>query len=86
MKSWLANEDLAEEVFPRRPTAAALLAAGVVVPSGLVCLGVLFWTWDGLGGVLGTDALITWGLRIVAALTVPHMVLEGVAARRAGRD
>jgi Brp/Blh family beta-carotene 15,15'-monooxygenase len=78
--------DLAEEVFPRRPTAAALLAAGVVVPSGLVCLGVLFWTWDGLGGVLGTDALITWGLRIVAALTVPHMVLEGVAARRAGRD
>ena len=75
--------DLAEEVFPRRPGPAALLAAGVVVPSGLACLGVLYWTWDGLGGVSGTDALITWGLRIVAALTVPHMVLEGVAARRA---
>ena len=74
--------DLAEEVFPRRPGAAALLASGVVVPSGLVCLVVLCCTWDCLGGVSGTDVLITWGLRIVAALTVPHMVLEGVAARR----
>ena len=77
--------DLAEEVFPRRPGPAALLAAAVVVPSGLTCLAVLDWTWDGLGGVSGTDALITWGLRIVAALTVPHMVLEGAAARWAGR-
>ena len=76
--------ELAEGVHPRRPRAAALLVAAVVLPSALACLAVLAVTWDGLAGLRGTEEVVTWGLRAVAALTLPHMVLEWVASRGMG--
>ena len=77
--------ELAHAVHPRRPRAAALLVAGVVLPSALACLAALALTWDGLAGALGTDAVVTWGLRAVAALTLPPMALEWMASRAPGR-
>ncbi len=74
--------EIGEEHHPGRPGAAAALAAAIVVPSALVCLAALAVAWDGLSGILDTDAVVIWGLRIVAALTVPHMALEWVATRR----
>ncbi len=76
--------ELAHAVHPRRPRAAALLVAGVVLPSALACLGALALTWDALAGALGTEAVVTWGLRAVAALTLPHMALEWMASRAPG--
>lgn len=57
-----------------------------MLPSALACLVALAATWDGLAGVLGTDAVVTWGLRAVAALTLPHMALERMASRGLGRS
>lgn len=71
---------IAEDHHPGRPRAAAALAAGIVVPSALACLVALYVAWDGLAGFLDTDAVVTWSLRIVAALTVPHMALEWMTA------
>lgn len=80
--------DLAEDRHPKERKAAALLVAGIVLPSALACVAALCLTWDGLAGLHGTDALVTWSLRGVAALTVPHMILEWAASRRvdAGLD
>ena len=77
--------ELAGDHHPTRPAAAARLAAAVVLPSALACLALLSVTWDGLAGFAGTEALVTWSLRVIAALTVPHMALEALAARRPAR-
>lgn len=76
---------LAEDHHPTRPAAAARLVAAVVLPSAAVCLAVLALSWDGIAGLLDTATLVTWSLRVVAALTVPHMALDGIVAWRAGR-
>lgn len=74
--------ELAEARHPRRAGAAARLVAAVVAPSALLCLAVLAVTWDGLAGAFDTATVVTWSLRVIAALTVPHMALEAVAAWR----
>ena len=74
--------ELAADHHPTRPAAAARLVAAVVVPSALVCLALLYASWDGLAGLLDTETLVTWSLRVIAALTVPHMALEACAAWR----
>lgn len=74
--------EIAADHHPRRPRAAAALAAAIVVPSALACLVALWFAWDGLAGLLDTDAVVTWGLRIIAALTVPHMALEWMASHQ----
>ena len=73
--------DLAEDHHPRRPLAAATLAAAVVAPSALACFVALVLSWDRLAGLLDTQALVTLGLRVVAALTLPHMALDWAAGR-----
>ena len=75
--------EIAADHHPARPCAAAALAAAIVMPSALICLVALWFAWDGLAGLLDTDAVVTWGLRIIAALTVPHMALEWMASHRA---
>ncbi len=67
---------------PHRPGAAAAPAAGIVVPSALACLAALSVAWTGFAGLLGTEAVVTWALRLVAAPTVPHMALDWIARRR----
>ena len=61
---------------------AALLAAAIVVPSALVCLAALALAWDGIAGSLGTTDVLAWSVRLIAALTVPHMALEAWVARK----
>ncbi len=67
---------------PYRPRAAAALAAGIVAPFALACLIALHFAWVGLAGVLDTNTVVTWSLRIIAALTVPHMALEWITAHQ----
>ena len=74
--------ELAEAHHPRRAGAAARLVAAVVVPSALLCVAVLALTWDGLAGAFDTATVVTWSLRVIAALTVPHMALEALATWR----
>lgn len=78
--------EIAAEHHPTRPRAAAALAAGIVGPSALACLAALCLAWNRLDGPLDTQAMITWSLRGIAALTVPHMALELWAARRPSGD
>lgn len=77
--------EIAEDRHPGRPGAAAAMAAAIVIPSALACLAGLAFAWNGLAGLFDTETVVTWSLRIVAALTVPHMALEGMA-RRPSRD
>ena len=74
--------EIADDHHPCGPAAAAALAAGIVVPSALACSVALWFAWDGLAGLLDTDAVVTEGLRVLAALTMPHMALEWWAGRR----
>ena len=60
---------------------AAFLATAIVVPSACVCFGVLALAWNGIAGTLGTADVLAWSLRLIAALTVPHMALEAWAER-----
>ncbi|MGI3903557.1 MAG: Brp/Blh family beta-carotene 15,15'-dioxygenase [Janthinobacterium lividum] len=71
--------ELAEDVFPRQGRSAALLVAAVVLPSAIACLVLLFATWSRFGGAFDAERLVIESLRMVAALTVPHMALETLA-------
>ena len=73
--------DLGETVHPEDAWAAARLVALVIVPAALVCLVLVALFWDGIAGALSTQAIIVAALRLIAALTVPHMLLEWLAER-----
>ena len=74
---------IADDHRPHDARHAALLVAAIVVPSALVCLVALALAWDGIAGPLGTTGVLVWSLRLIAALTVPHMALELWAGRQA---
>ena len=78
--------EIAADHHPCQPRAAGALAAAIIVPSALICMVALWFAWDGLAGLLNTGAVVTWSLRIIAALTVPHMALEWMASHRAAND
>ena len=73
---------IADDHQPSDVRRASLLVAAIVVPSALICLVVLACTWDGIVGSLGTTDVLAWSIRMIAALTVPHMALEALAGRR----
>ncbi len=72
---------IADTQHPHDARRAALLVATLVIPSAAVCLAALALTWGGLAGELGTEDMLVWSLRIIAALTVPHMALEAWVER-----
>lgn len=72
---------IADDHRPGDARRATLLAGAIVAPSALVCLALLGLTWAGIGGTLGTTDVLAWSLRLIAALTVPHMALEAWAER-----
>lgn len=74
---------IADDHQPRDARRAALLAAAIVGPSALVCLAALGLAWAGIAGTFGTADVLAWSLRLIAALTVPHMALEAWAERSA---
>jgi len=81
--------DIAANHHPGDPRRAFLLAAGIVLPSAAICFAALALCWDGIVGSLDTASVIVQGLRLIAALTVPHMALEawaGVAAAQTSRN
>ncbi len=67
---------LADDVHPHDARRAIRLVTAIVAPSALVCLCVLASTWSGIAGPLGTTDVLAWSIRLVAALTVPHMALD----------
>lgn len=67
---------LTAQVHPHRTDHALRLAAMIIGPSAVACLLVLAASWSAISGVMATDALLCLALQIVAALTVPHMLLE----------
>jgi len=75
--------DIADDHQPHDLRRAAVLAAAVL-PSAVACLVALALAWDGMAGSFGTTDVIAWSIRLIAALTVPHMALEAWV-RRAGR-
>ena len=66
---------------PHDARGAIVLVAAIVVPSAAVCLVALALVWDGIAGTLGTADVLAWSIRLIAALTVPHMALEAWAER-----
>ena len=72
---------IAHDHRPHDMRRAGLLVAAIVVPSAVVCLVALALAWDGIGGPLSTADVLAWSLRLIAALTVPHMALEAWAER-----
>lgn len=75
---------IADQHYPHDARRAAVLVAAIVVPSAAVCLVALGLAWTGLAGPLGTEDVLAWSLRLVAALTVPHMALEAWVERSGG--
>ena len=73
--------DIADDHEPRESRRAAFLAATIVLPSACICLVALGLAWNSLAGTLGTVDVLAWSLRLIAALTVPHMALEAWAER-----
>ena len=74
--------DLADQAHPRNGQAALGLAFAVTAPSAMICLTALAFSWNGLVGMLDTQAMLVVSLKVIAALTVPHMLLEAFAANR----
>ncbi len=68
--------DIGDDHRPHDARRAAVLVAFIVVPSALVCTVLLAATWDGIAGALGTEEVLVWAIRLIAALTVPHMALD----------
>lgn len=77
--------DLADQAHPRNGQAALALVFAVTLPSAMISLTALAFSWNGLAGMLDTQAMLAVGLKVIAALTVPHMLLEAVAANRPKR-
>ena len=57
---------------------ALRLSTFVVLPSAAACVVLLASCWSMIAGVMTTDRLLCAALQLVAALTVPHMVLEAL--------
>ena len=72
---------LTARLHPSAPRQALGLAAAVVAPSAFVCGALLVSSWSVLGGRWPTIDVINGALRLVAALTVPHMLLERLSER-----
>ena len=75
---------IADQHYPHDARRAAILVGAIVVPSATVCLVALGLAWTCLAGPLGTEDVLAWSLRLIAALTVPHMALEAWAERSGG--
>ncbi|MDX7952476.1 Brp/Blh family beta-carotene 15,15'-dioxygenase [Lichenihabitans sp. Uapishka_5] len=75
--------ELGGALYPRDGRAALGVVAAIVVPSALVCAGLLLWGWSALAGHMPTEPLLALALQVTAALTVPHLMLEWWAAREA---
>ncbi len=73
--------DIADEYRPHDAQRAVFLVLAIVVPSASVCLVALASTWHGIAGSLGTTDVLAWSVRMIAALTVPHIALEAWVAR-----
>ena len=57
---------------------ALRLSAVVVLPLAAVCVALLAGCWSTIAGVMTTDNLLCVALQLVAALTVPHMLLDAL--------
>ena len=73
--------DIGDEHRPHDARRAAVLVTFIVVPSALACTVLLALTWDGIAGALGTEDVLVWAIRLIAALTVPHMALDAWVSR-----
>lgn len=71
---------IASTFHPDRPGRALAFAARIVLPCALPCVIALICLWDRAAGLTGSQALITHGLQLLAALTLPHMALEALDA------
>lgn len=73
---------IASTAYPDQAGPAFTHAARIILPCSMLCMIALCCLWDRAAGFSGSDALIAYGLQLLAALTVPHMALEGFEARR----
>ena len=73
--------DLVNTAHPGSGRAAFGLAAYVLIPSALACCAVLGMSWGRFAGAMTDTAVLCAGVRVVAALTVPHVALEWWATR-----
>ena len=67
---------LMSRLHPLRPSEALRSASLIVGPAAVICCVVLGLCWAGAAGAMPTTSVIAGALRILAALTVPHMILE----------
>ena len=72
---------IADEYQPCDAWRAAFLVTAIVVPSAAVCLVALASAWNGIAGSLETTDVLAWSIRLIAALTIPHMALEAWVQR-----
>lgn len=73
--------ELTAQFHPRNSGRALSLAALIIVPSAGICLVGLAASWSAIAGAVTTNALLCYALQVVAALTVPHMLLDALGDR-----
>ena len=72
--------ELASEAHPTHPGRALAYATRIILPCSALCTIALICLWEQASGLSGAHALIARGLQLLAALTLPHMLLEAMVA------
>ena len=73
---------LATRVEPERSGHALAFTAAFVLPAAALCFVALAFASERIVGTMSAPAVLAEALRIVAALTVPHMLLDMLAGER----
>ena len=67
---------LMSRIHPRQALEAVRLASLIIGPAAIICCVALGLCWTGAAGPMPTASVIAGALRLLAALTVPHMILD----------